>query len=70
MALIDKLRAIGDAIREKNGTSDLIPLSDMPQAIRDISSGVSEEKDKGTVLSDFLVSEAESLQDTGGESYV
>lgn len=39
MALIDKLNAIGDAIREKNGTSDLIPLADMPQAILDISGG-------------------------------
>jgi hypothetical protein len=39
MALIEKLSAIGDAIREKNGTSDLIPLADMPQAIREISSG-------------------------------
>lgn len=39
MALIDKLRAIGDAIREKNGTNELIPLADMPQAILDIVSG-------------------------------
>ena len=39
MALIDKLNAIGDAIREKNGTTDLIPLADMPQAILDIVSG-------------------------------
>lgn len=39
MALIDKLGAIGDAIREKNGTTDLIPLADMPQAILDIISG-------------------------------
>jgi hypothetical protein len=39
MALIDKLTAIGNAIREKNGTSDLIPLADMPQAILDIASG-------------------------------
>lgn len=39
MALTDKLVAIGDAIREKKGTSDLIPLADMPQAIRDIVSG-------------------------------
>lgn len=36
MGLIEKLNAIGDAIREKNGTTDLIPLSDMPQAIRNI----------------------------------
>lgn len=39
MALIDKLRAIGNAIREKNGTTDLIPLADMPQAILDIKNG-------------------------------
>ena len=39
MALIDKLNAIGSAIREKNGTTDLIPLADMPQAILDIVSG-------------------------------
>lgn len=39
MALTDKLTAIGDAIREKNGTSDVIPLADMPQAILDIVSG-------------------------------
>ena len=37
MALIEKLTAIGNAIREKKGTTDLIPLADMPQAIRDIS---------------------------------
>lgn len=39
MALIDKLTAIGNAIREKTGTTDLIPLADMPQAIRNIESG-------------------------------
>jgi hypothetical protein len=39
MALTDKLSAIGNAIREKNGTTDLIPLADMPQAILDIQSG-------------------------------
>ncbi len=38
MALTDKLNAIGDAIREKNGTTDLIPLVDMPRAILDLSS--------------------------------
>lgn len=43
MALTDKLVAIGDAIREKTGTTDLIPLADMPQAIKDISSGGTEE---------------------------
>lgn len=39
MALTDKLMAIGDAIREKNGTTKLIPLAAMPQAIRNISGG-------------------------------
>lgn len=39
MALTDKLTAIGDAIREKNGATELIPLADMPQAILDIVSG-------------------------------
>lgn len=36
MALIDKLNAIGDAIRRKTGTTELIPLSDMPQRIDEI----------------------------------
>ena len=39
MALIDKLSAVGDAIREKTGTTELIPLADMPQAILDLSTG-------------------------------
>jgi hypothetical protein len=39
MALIERLKAIGDAIRQKNGTTDLIPLKNMPQAILDIVSG-------------------------------
>ena len=39
MALIDKLTAIGNAIREKTGTTDLIPLADMPQVILNIEGG-------------------------------
>lgn len=39
MALIEKLTAIGNAVREKKGTTELIPLADMPQAILDISDG-------------------------------
>ncbi len=39
MALIDRLTAIGNAIREKTGTTDLIPLADMPSAIASISGG-------------------------------
>lgn len=36
MALTDKLKAIGDAIREKTGKTDLIPLDQMPQEIESI----------------------------------
>jgi phosphoheptose isomerase len=39
MALIDRLVDIGDAIRQKNGTTEPIPLIDMPQAILDIQGG-------------------------------
>ena len=43
MALIDDLRNkltnVADAIREKNGGSDKIKIDDMPDAIRNISSG-------------------------------
>lgn len=37
MALIDKLSAIGNAIREKNGTSELLTLDQMPSAIQNIT---------------------------------
>lgn len=39
MALTDKLTAIGDAIREKTGGSELMTLDAMPDAIRGISGG-------------------------------
>lgn len=44
MALTDKLTAIGDAIREKNGSTEKIPLADMPQVIRDMQSGKEEQE--------------------------
>lgn len=37
MALIDKLSAIGNAIREKTGTSELLTLDQMPSAIQNIT---------------------------------
>ena len=43
MALTDKLTAIGNAIRQKTGKTDLIPLADMPNEILSISSGGSVE---------------------------
>ena len=39
MALTDKLAAIGDAIRSKTDTKDLIPLDKMPSMILDIQTG-------------------------------
>lgn len=39
MALTDKLTAIGDAIREKTGKSDLLTLDQMPTEIRAIKTG-------------------------------
>lgn len=39
MALTDKLSAIGDAIREKTGTTDLLKLDEMPTAIAGIEVG-------------------------------
>lgn len=39
MALTDKLTAIGDAIREQTGSSELMTLDAMPDAIRGISGG-------------------------------
>lgn len=47
MALIEKLSAIGSAIREKSGTTKKIPLSDMPQAILNISGGVDSGYEQG-----------------------
>ena len=39
MALINKLNAIGDAIREKTGKEDLLTLDQMPDEIRGIGGG-------------------------------
>ena len=39
MALIDKLTAIGDAIRSKTGTTNLMTLSQMPELINGIETG-------------------------------
>lgn len=47
MALIDKLSAIGDAIREKTGKSDLLTLEQMPQEIAGIQAG----SDDATLIS-------------------
>ena len=39
MALTDKLTAVADAIREMDGSADKLTLDQMPQKIRDISTG-------------------------------
>ena len=38
MELINKLQAIGNAIREKSGTSDLLTLDDMAEQIKNMES--------------------------------
>lgn len=49
--IASKLRPIGDAIREKDGSNELIPIDDMPQAIRNIQGGsVNVVKSGGTVV--------------------
>lgn len=55
MALTDKLTAIGNAIREQNGTTELIPLVDMPQAILDIVSG------GGRIYRDIVYNEDDTI---------
>lgn len=42
MALINKLSAIGNAIREKTGKTDLLTLDQMPQEIKGIETGSSD----------------------------
>jgi len=50
MALIDRLVDIGDAIRQKNGTTEPIPLVDMPQAILNIQGENSTEEEQNLIL--------------------
>lgn len=45
MALTDKLTAIGDAIREKEGSTGLIALNDMPSRIQALSTGGGDDDD-------------------------
>lgn len=52
MALIDKLSAIGNAIREKTGKEELLTLDAMPGEIRSIQSGGS--ADTSTIEEGFL----------------
>lgn len=50
MALTDKLTAIGNAIREKEGSTGLIPLSDMPSRIQALSTGGDNDPVRASVL--------------------
>lgn len=62
MALTDKLIAIGDAIRQKNGGVEPIPLGDMPQAIIDIINSPKVQKMDGFLRS--VVFDVESSLET------
>lgn len=48
MGLTNKLSAIGDAIRSKTGSSELLTLDQMPQAIEGITTGGGSKKAEGT----------------------
>lgn len=50
MALTDKLTAIGDAIREKEGSTGLIALSDMPSRIQALPIGSDSDPVRQSVL--------------------
>ena len=43
MALTNKLTALGDAIREKNGTTDPMTLDEMTVAIGELGEGLTNE---------------------------
>ena len=51
MALIDKLSAIGDAIREKTGKDDLLTLDEMPAEISAIETGGGELPEEAFIVS-------------------
>ena len=50
MALTDKLTAIGNAIREKEGSTGLIPLSDMPSRIQALPTSSDDDPVRQSVL--------------------
>ena len=50
MALTDKLTAIGNAIREKEGSTGLIPLSDMPSRIQALPTSSADDPVRQSVL--------------------
>lgn len=52
MALTDKLTALGDAIREKNGTTDPMTLDEMTVAVKDIQTSVEMPEDILTLMGD------------------
>lgn len=53
MALTDKLRAIGAAIRAKTGKTDKLTLDEMPTEIEGIQTGGSVDTDEGVVFYDY-----------------
>lgn len=63
MALIDKLTAIGDAIRAKTGKNDLISLSDMPEKIDSISTNADSYVLEKTLILPIEITEKQSEAD-------
>lgn len=76
MALIDKLTAIGNAIRSKTGTTEMLTLDGMVEAIEGMGSGGDHEKAPraladsvnfydydGTLLYSYSIEEAQALSE-------
>lgn len=70
MALIDKLNAIGDAIREKTGKQDKISLTDMPNEILSIHTGSPDVPFKYGGVNAIKLAEYETSWDLSDTSFV
>lgn len=70
MALTNKLSAIGDAIRDKTGTTDLLKLDDMPNAIASITSGAEPKLKRVTINATTSYQTVEPDKDYDGFSRI
>lgn len=70
MALIDKLNAIGDAIRAKTGKYDLLTLDQMPLEIEGITGGGGDDVAKSIVDKSIASYSDSTVTTVGGYSFV
>ena len=69
MALTDKLKAIADAIRAKNGSTSLLKLDEMPTAIENIQSGGTSTGDVALAILNKTITECASDSITSVSDY-